>query len=172
MRELSLALDVLRWAAGFYLRHWRWVAGLSLVASVQRLAVVGGWLPPGPALASEVLVAGVRIALVVLVWRVALRGERPDWPGARAFARRHWPSLGWHLVLMSAAALVFDVGLEAAGALLPEAWRQTYLAVLLFAKNPTVIAFTVLWWVGVVRQAAVSRPVPAGATPSGSGPRP
>ncbi|MGM1062955.1 hypothetical protein [Saccharothrix sp. Mg75] len=167
MRELSLALDVLRWAAGFYLRHWRWVVGLSLVASAQRLVVVTRDLPPGLALASEVLVAGVRVALVVLVWRVAVRGERPDWAGARAFARRHWPSLGWHVVLMAAAALVFDVGLEGAGALLPEAWRRTYLAVLLFLKNPTVIAFTVLWWVGVVRQAAlggaaVSRPAPVG----------
>ncbi|XVV02943.1 hypothetical protein ACQPW3_37235 [Actinosynnema sp. CA-248983] len=38
------------------------------------------------------------------------------------------------------------------GGLLPADARQGYLAVLLFVKNPTVIALTFIWWVGLVRQ--------------------
>jgi hypothetical protein len=64
-------------------------------------------------------------------------------------------------VLLAVAVLVFDVVAEqVVGGLLPESARQTYLAVLLFVKNPTVIAFTFVWWVGLIRQVAVSRPVP------------
>jgi hypothetical protein len=159
--EFELAWSVPRWAAGFYRRHWRPIVGLSLVASVQRLVVVN-WtdeVPDGLAVASEVLVGAVRLTLVVLVWRLATRGERMRWANVRTFSRRHWPSLVWQLVLLSLAFLVFDVALEGVGALLPEAAAQTYLAVLLFVKNPTVIAFTMVWWVGLIRQAAGTVPV-------------
>jgi hypothetical protein len=80
-----------------------------------------------------------------------------------AFAARHWPSLVWQGVFLSVAFLVFDLGAEQGiGGLLPEAARQAYLAVLLFVKNPTVIAFTIVWWIGLIRQTAVSRPAPVG----------
>jgi hypothetical protein len=163
MSEFRLALEVLRWAGRFYLRHWAVIVGLSLIASVQRLVVVN-WtdeVPGGVASASEVVVVAARVLLVVVIWRLATKGERLRWADARAFAARHWPSLVWQGVLLAAAFLVFDLGAEqVVGGLLPEAARQTYLAVLLFVKNPTVIAFTFVWWVGLVRQAAVSRPVP------------
>ncbi|MFT7841316.1 hypothetical protein Q5530_34720 [Saccharothrix sp. BKS2] len=156
MAELRLALEVPRWAARFYLRHWPVVVGLSLVASVQRLVAVNRGLPGVAGFASEVVVLAARIALVVVVWRLAVRGERPRWAAARAFASHHRRSLLWQGAMLTAAFLVFDVGLESLGS------SPTYLAVLLFVKNPTVIAFTVVWWVGIVRQAAVSRPVPVG----------
>ncbi|OLF14814.1 hypothetical protein [Actinophytocola xanthii] len=161
--ELELAWSVPRWAARFFRRHWRPIVGLSLVASVQRLVVVN-WtdeVPEGLAVASEVLVALVRLALLVLVWRYATQGVRLRWSTARAFLTRHWPSLVWQVVLLSAAFLVFDVGLESLGGLFSESGAQTYLAVLLFLKNPTIIAFTLVWWVGVIRQVA-GEPVPAG----------
>ncbi|MFJ6677296.1 hypothetical protein ACIQMJ_39860 [Actinosynnema sp. NPDC091369] len=164
MAEWRLALEVPRWAGRFYARHWAVVVGLSLIASVQRLVVVnrGDHVPAGVALASEVLVMAARVLLVVVIWRLATRGERLRWADARAFATRHWPSLVWQGVLLAVAFLVFDVGAEqGVGGLLPESARQTYLAVLLFVKNPTVIAFTFVWWVGLVRQVAVSRLVPA-----------
>ncbi|MCC8250615.1 hypothetical protein [Saccharothrix luteola] len=163
MSELGLALEVPRWAARFYLRHWVVVVGLSLVASVQRLVVVnwGGLVPDGVAFASEVVVVAARVLLVVVIWRLATRGERLGWADARAFAARHWPSLVWQGMLLAVAFLVFDVVAEqVVGGLLPESARQTYLAVLLFAKNPTVIAFTFVWWVGLIRQVGVSRAVP------------
>ncbi|MFE9745172.1 hypothetical protein ACFYOT_09730 [Saccharothrix saharensis] len=163
MSEFGLALEVPRWAGRFYLRHWAVVVGLSLIASVQRLVVVnwGDHVPSGVAFASEVVVMAARVLLVVVIWRLATRGERLRWADARAFATRHWPSLVWQGVLLAAAFLVFDVGAEqVVGGLLPESARQTYLAVLLFVKNPTVIAFTFVWWVGLIRQVAVTRPVP------------
>jgi hypothetical protein len=153
--ELRLALEVPRWAAGFCARHWPVVVGLSLVGSVQRLVAVTRGLPGAAGFASEVVVLAARVALVVVVWRLAVRGAEPRWANARAFASRHWRSLLWQGALLSLAFLVFDVGLESLGS------SPTYLAVLLFVKNPTVIAFTVVWWVGLVRQAAVARPAPA-----------
>jgi di/tricarboxylate transporter len=163
--ELRLAVEVPRWAGRFYLRHWAVVIGLSLIASVQRLVVVnwGDVVPSGVAFASEVVVVAARVLLVVVIWRLATRGERLRWANARDFATRHWPSLVWQGVLLAAATAVFDFGAEqVVGGLLPESARQTYLAVLLFVKNPTVIAFTFVWLVGLVRQVAVSRPVPVG----------
>ncbi|MFI9012178.1 hypothetical protein ACIGNX_33545 [Actinosynnema sp. NPDC053489] len=163
--ELRLAWEVPRWAARFYRRHWVVVVGLSLVASVQRLVVVnwGGHVPGGVAFASELVVVAARVLLVVVVWRAATRGERLTWAAARSFAARHRSSLVWQAALLAVAFLVFDVGAErVVGGLLPEAARRTYLAVLLFVKNPTVIAFTLVWWVGLVRQVAVSRPAPVG----------
>ncbi|WP_367135405.1 hypothetical protein [Saccharothrix sp. HUAS TT1] len=165
MAELRLAFEVVRWAGRFYRRHWAVVVGLSLVASVQRLVVVnwGEHVPGAVAFASEVVVVAARVLLVVVIWRLATRGERLTWADARAFTTRHWPSLVWQGVLLAVAFLVFDVGTEQVlGGLLPESARQVYLAVLLFAKNPTVIAFTFVWWVGLVRQVAVSRPAPVG----------
>lgn len=165
MSELRLALEVPRWAGRFYARHWPLVVGLSLVASVQRLVVVnwGDEVPSGVAFASEGVVVAARVLLVVAIWRLATRGERLRWRNSTAFAARHWPSLVWQGAFLAAAFLVFDLGAEqVVGGLLPEAARQTYLAVLLFVKNPTVIAFTFVWWVGLIRQTAVSRPVPVG----------
>lgn len=155
MSELERALEVPRWAWRCYTGHLGLVLGLSSVASVQRLVVVN-WthkIPHGLALASEVVVLGARIALVVLVWRIAVRGRTPRWSAGRAFARRHWRSLLWQAAFLGAAFAVFEVLAEhVVSALLPEAARQTYLAVLLFVKNPTVIALTLLWCVGLVRQ--------------------
>lgn len=51
-----------------------------------------------------------------------------------------------------AAATVFNAGLEELAVLLPKDAQQTYLAILLFLKNPTIIAFAFVWLVGLVRQ--------------------
>jgi hypothetical protein len=153
-QEWRLALSVPRWAWRLYRRHLALVVGLSLVGSVQRLIVVN-WtdeIPPPIALASEVVVMAARLLLVVAVWRLATPRGRPSWSHTRAFVREHWLSLVLHATLVMAAALVFDAGLEGIGTLLPADRQQTYLAVLLFVKNPTIMAFTFIWLVGVVRQ--------------------
>ncbi|WP_216212265.1 hypothetical protein [Amycolatopsis aidingensis] len=167
--ELALALAVPRWAFRFYLRYLPVIGGLSLVPAVQRLVVVNwaeqlpGWL----ATATEVLVLGVRILLLVVIWRLAMRGvpeHQQRWGTASAFATAHWPSLVLQGVLLSLAFLTFDLLAEhAVAGLLPESARQGYLAVLLMLKNPTVIAFTFVWLVGMVRQVFGSGvPEPAG----------
>ncbi|SEC60509.1 hypothetical protein SAMN04489727_4371 [Amycolatopsis tolypomycina] len=155
MSELKRALEVPKWTWHCYTRHWRLVVGLSSIASIQRLIVVN-WtdrIPHGLALASEVVVMAARIALVVLVWRLAMRGLTLHWRAGRAFARNHWRSLLWQAAFLGAAVLVFEVLAEhVLSQLLPESARQTYLAVLLFLKNPTVIALTFIWCIGLIRQ--------------------
>ncbi|MET9231566.1 hypothetical protein [Lentzea sp. NPDC003310] len=155
MSEFGLALEVPRWTWRLYTRHLVMVVGLSAVASVQRLIVVN-WtdeIPSALATASEVVVLATRLALVVLVWRIAMRGLTLRWSAARDFTRRHWRSLVWQAGFLGAAFAVFEVLAEhVVSGLLPESARQTYLAVLLFLKNPTVIALTFIWWIGVVRQ--------------------
>jgi hypothetical protein len=158
-KEWRLALSVPRWAWQFYRRHVVLVVGLSLVASAQRLVVVN-WteeIPHAIALASEVVVTAARLLLLVAVWRLATPRGRVSWPHLRAFVAGHWLSLVLQFGLIMAAALVFDTGLEGAGALLPESARQTYLAVLLFVKNPTIIAFTFVWMVGLARQVLLAQ---------------
>lgn len=150
--EWRLAAAVPRWAWHLYRRRWPVIAGLSMVPSVQRLVVVN-WDVPGPAAAaSEVLVAVVRLALLVVVWRLAAPHGRLAWAHVRTFAKAHWPSLAIQGGLLMLAALIFDVGVESAGRWLPADAQRTYLAVVLFIKNPTIIAFTFVWLVGIVRQ--------------------
>lgn len=148
--EWRLACEVPRWAWRFYRRHLAVVVGLSLVPSVQRLVVVG-WELAGPvAAASEVVVMAVRLVLLVVIWRLAVPRGPLRWG---TFAAEHWPSLVIQGGLLAAAAMVFNTGLEeVVGGLLPESTRQTYLALLLFVKNPTIIAFTFVWVVGMVRR--------------------
>lgn len=161
MSELTLALEVPRWTWRCYTRHMAPVVALSAVASVQRLVVVNwtGEVDPALATASEFVVLAARLALVVLVWRIAMAGRTLRWGAARTFVRRHWRSLLWQVAFLSAAFTVFEVLAEhVVSGLLPESARQTYLAVLLFLKNPTVVALTLIWWIGVIRQVFEARP--------------
>ncbi|WP_309117643.1 hypothetical protein [Saccharothrix sp.] len=151
--ELRVAWEVPVWVWRFYLAHLSLVVGLSLIGSVQRLLAVNGWLPDVLSGPSEVLVALSRVGLVAVVAWLGLRDVRLSWPRAWEFATAHWVSLVWQGVLLSAAFLLFDVVLESVvGGLLPVEARQGYLAALLFVKNPTVIALTFIWWVGLARQ--------------------
>ncbi|WP_307793398.1 hypothetical protein [Amycolatopsis sp. MtRt-6] len=159
------------WTWRCYAGNWRPIVGLSSIASIQRLFVVNwtGQIPHGAALASEVVVLAARIVLVVLLWRLAMRGLTLRWSAGRAFARKHWRSLLWQSAFLGAAVLVFEVLAEhVLATLLPEPARQTYLAVLLFLKNPTVIALTLVWGIGLVRQVFRVRPAaePGAAEPS------
>ncbi|MBN6039173.1 hypothetical protein [Amycolatopsis sp. 195334CR] len=157
--ELALALRVPAWTWRFYLRHLPLVAGLSLIPSIQRLLVVGGDMPDGLVVASEALVGVVRLGLVVAVAWLAFRHTRPLFSNARAFVREHWRSLVVQGALLSIAFAVFDLFAEQVIAgLLPESARQTYLAWLLFLKNPTIIALTFIWWIGLVRQVFCTEP--------------
>ncbi len=145
--EVRRSLEVPRWTWRFYCRHLVLVVGLSLVGSVQRLMVVGRDSPiPTPwAVASEVLVMAARVLLVVVIWRIAFRGVPWRWADAGRFARTRWRALVLQAVLLAVAFLVFDVGAEALAG-------PDHLALLLFVKNPTVIALTIIWWIGVLRQ--------------------
>jgi hypothetical protein len=152
--ELRLAFTVPRWAWDFYRTHLPVVVGLSLVPSVQRLVVVnwGERFPPVVTVTSEVVVMAVRLLLVVMIWRLAEPKVALDVPRARRFVAAHRTSLQLQCFLFVLAILVFKVGPDRVGDLLPADERHPYLAVLLFLKNPTIIAFSLVWVVGTVRQ--------------------
>jgi hypothetical protein len=159
--ELKNELEVPLWAWRFYLRHLPIIVALSLVGSVQRLVAVHWGIPDPLATASEIVVMGTRLLLLVVIWRIAMRDTPWRWSNLSA---RHWRSLVIQGVLMSVAFLIFDVVAEGVvSGLLPQEARSAYLAVLLFVKNPTVIALTFVWWVGLARQMLrnTGQPAPA-----------
>jgi hypothetical protein len=143
--EFRKALEVPRWTLRFYGRHLPWVVGLSVVGSVQRLLVVNRDVPVPFAVASEVVVALARLVLVVLVVRFVFRGVSWKWANAKHFLHDRWRALVFQSALLAVAFLVFDQGLEAL------VGREN-VGLLLFIKNPTIIALTVIWEVGLARQ--------------------
>lgn len=148
-KEWQRASHIPRWAWRLYRKHWRVIVGLSLIPSVQRLVVVN-WedrIPQAAALASEGVVMLVRLALLVTVWRLAAPHGRLSW----AVTKSNWRGLAIQAGLLLLATLIFKFGLEVPGGWLPDDADQTYLAVLLFLKNPTIIAFTIVWSVGIVK---------------------
>jgi hypothetical protein len=156
--EVSLAAAVPRWAWTFYRRHLRLVVGLSLIPAAERVVVVlwGRQLPtPLPALLELV----AELARLILLYQIARRAILRDdelRPFGRVesarrlgrFARAHWPSLVVQLAMLAAAGVLFKVIPDGVAGDDPRK-----VALLLALKNPTVIAFTIIWWVGIIRQA-------------------
>ncbi|MEU8001872.1 hypothetical protein AB0B66_11980 [Catellatospora sp. NPDC049111] len=163
----SLSVEAARWALRFYAAHWPLVLGLSLIPSLQRFMVInyGDRLPAGVGPASEVLTAGVRILLVYLILRIAAVeagwshlgvGERWQRVGQGVDGRMRDFLL--QLLVLGIAFVVFDVLPETAISLwAPEERKDLLQAILVSVKNPTVIAMTILWMVGVGHQLAASR---------------
>jgi hypothetical protein len=161
--HLRLALEPPRWALAFYARHLLLVAGLSLVPAVERFGVAlwGDALSTPSRVALEVLAQGARVVLIVLVVRVAiLKDERVragrqlgDGRRVRAFLDHRWPGLLWQGALLLALFAVFSVVPEQVVPLwIPASGQDLYWALLLAVKNVTVIAVTLVWMVGAVRQ--------------------
>jgi len=143
--EFRRSWEVPRWALRFYGRHLVPVVGLSLVGSVQRLLVVNRDVPTTIAVTSEAVVLLARVVLVVLVVRWAFRDVDWKWSNAKGFLRDRWRSLVFQFALLVIAFLVFDQGLEALVG-------RDRVGLLLFLKNPTIIALTVIWEAGLARQ--------------------
>ncbi|WP_143175585.1 hypothetical protein [Cryptosporangium aurantiacum] len=142
------------------------VLGLSLVPTVQRFLVVHYDVPAAVAVGSEILVAGVRVLLVVLVVRLLAReltGEHGL--GGRAALRRLSTAIDarrgafwFQWIVLGAAFVVCDVLPNAAvAAWVPDGARDVVTATMVAVKNPTVIAFTVLWIVGIGRTLIVEQ---------------
>ncbi|MFE1468687.1 hypothetical protein [Nocardiopsis dassonvillei] len=161
--HLRLALEPPRWALAFYVRHLPLVVGLSLVPAVERFGVAlwGDALATPSRVALEVLAQGARVVLIVLVIRIAiLKDERVragrrlgDGRRVQAFLDHRWPGLLWQGVLLLALFAVFSVVPEQVVPLwIPASEQDLYWALLLAVKNVTVIAVTLVWMVGAVRQ--------------------
>src|SRR6266545_4843821 len=163
------AVQVPHWALAFYLRHWPLVAGICLVPATQRFVsqLWGSNLSAGASTALEVLAELARLLLVAVVVRVAILTDdrlRPLHAGealarVKAFTRTHWPSLGVQCLLLGAAVVAFDVFPErVVTRWIPDSAQPLYWAVLLAVKTLTVIAFTMIWLVGVLRQMLLHTP--------------
>lgn len=161
--EVRLAAEALRWAFDFYRRHLALVVGISLVPSAQRAVAQlwGSQLPGAVNVALEIVTAVARVVLFVLVLRLAILTEDrlrdvdvgESFRRMSAFARHHWRSLLLQGLLLLAAFTVFGLIPDFVIApRIPDHAQPTYWAVLLAVKNPTIIAFTIIWEIGVVRQ--------------------
>jgi hypothetical protein len=156
---LVLSAEAARWALRCYARHFWLVFGLSIVPTGQRFVAVrfGDDLPAAVGIAGEVLTGVARALLVFLVLRIAVRDAglaglsvRDRWQRfAAGLEQRRWDFVTQFLVVGIAFA-VFDLLPMAAVSLWVPADRQEIVnAVLVSVKNPTVIAVTILWMIGI-----------------------
>ena len=161
--DFKTAVDVPQWAFRFYIKHILLIAGISAVPSIERFLIL--YFEPGWSdfwlIALEVLVESLRIVLLWLIVRLAigkaeqLKGidRKERWIRVKAFLKHRWLNIVFQLLLMMVATLLFDVFLEQViGTFVPETARNRYLALLLAIKNPTVIAWFMVWLVGIPRQ--------------------
>ncbi|MEU4834617.1 hypothetical protein [Streptosporangium sp. NPDC023615] len=174
-----LGRDAARWGARFYLRHAGLVVGLSMVPALQRFVSIrwGAGLPDAAAVTGEAITAASRVLLAYMIIKLAIVDDpalRPfeaegRWRRLGRFAGRRRSDVAAQFLLLGAAFALFDILPETAiGAWVPEDARETVLSVLVSAKNPTVIAFTMVWMVGVARRMILDAPAPVRAPVSGT----
>lgn len=152
MKELAHAAAT--WAGGFYLHHFTLVFGLSLIPTVQRFAVVRWGPPPAVSVTTEVLVAVARVLLVVVAVRLMIAstglGAATAWSRLKAGIDADPVAFWGQWVLLAVAFLIFDVLPNALIAtVVPEPSRDLVTAWLVALKNPTIIACTMLWMIGI-----------------------
>jgi hypothetical protein len=154
---LTLGGAALRWALRFYASHFWLVFGLSLVPTVQRFLVIRFDPPAAISWSSEALTMAARLLLVYLVVRLmaaefAPRSASDRWNLFTAGVSLRLRAFLLQFVLLGIAFVIFDV---VPGLLISELVAQDrqdlWRSVLVSAKNPTVIAMTILWMVGVGR---------------------
>lgn len=147
---LALGGGALRWALHFYAAHFWLVFGLSMVPAVQRFLLVrsGDSLPTAIVWGGEALTMAARVLLVYLVLRLMVAEFGPmsiaqRWRLFTAGVDNRLRDFLLQFVLLGLAFAVFDV--------LPRLLIKVDESILLAVKNPTVIAMTILWMVGVGR---------------------
>lgn len=185
---LTLARRAAGWSLRFYLRHFWIVVGLSTVPTLQRFVVVrfGRELPDWLNVTTEVLTAGIRLLLIFVIIRLTARedavlrslGGRGVWERFSGFVHGERAAFLVQFLVLGAAFTVFDILPNAMiAAWVPDARAQDVQSVLVAAKNPTVIALTMVWMVAVVREivremghatqplTADEEPAPGGSAP-------
>ena len=161
--NFNLAFAVPVWALWFYIRHFLWVAGISLIPSLHRFLMVyfqpdwpGFWLT-----LLEIMVMACRLLLLVLIFRIAILGDpvigslskQERKTRIHAFFRYRWLSLVFQFLLLLCATMIFDIFPERIlSSFLPPSMQHLYLAILLGIKNPTIIAWVLTWMIGIPRQ--------------------
>ncbi|GAA3836537.1 hypothetical protein GCM10022226_68120 [Sphaerisporangium flaviroseum] len=172
---LRLSRDAARWGARFYLRRFVIVFGLSTVPTVQRFVAVrwGQDLPTSVNVTAEIVTAASRLLLLYVIVKLAFGGDpevgrltrETRWERLGRFIDHRRSDFAVQFLVLGAAFVVCDV--------LPtmaiEQWvtgdvREWVTATLVAVKNPTVIAFTMIWMTAVARQMIVSE-TPQAAMP-------
>ena len=151
------AWQAARWTWRFYQRHWPVIVGISLIPATERL-VSQLWGEDRPAVLMETITGVARLVLVAVILVLLNRETRASRPhGAErrghpmAYLRTRWLDLVFQLLEIGVLAVVFDVIPEQVIApLVPERYQHLYIGLLLAVKNPTVIAFTMVWVIGTV----------------------
>ncbi|RLP86439.1 hypothetical protein EAD98_28730 [Micromonospora sp. CV4] len=158
---LALSWAALRWATHFYARHFWIVFGLSMIPTVQRFIAVrySDDLPAAAQIGGEILTGLARLLLVYVVLRLAFRepglanltlGER--WLRLTAGINERVRDFWFQFLVLAAAFVVLDILPTAAIALwVPDERQNLVSSVLVSVKNPTVIAYTILWMLGIGR---------------------
>ena len=156
-----ISMEALRWALHFYAQHLVLVLGISLVPALQRFVTVSGLVPSGPLSAGvgEVLTAAARLVLVGAALVLMLRELNPPvlslregWRGFEAGLEGRIGAFLLQFVFLALAFAFFDlVPTWAVSSLVAEEQRDLAAAIVLAVKNPTVIALTFLWLVGLAR---------------------
>jgi hypothetical protein len=168
---LALGGAALRWALRFYASHFWLVFGLSLIPSVQRFLVIRFDLPAAVSWGSEALTMAARVLLVYLVLRLmaaefGLLSVRERWNLFTAGIDLRLRDFLLQFVLLGIAFVVFDVIPGLLISQLAQDQQNLWQSVLVSAKNPTVIAMTILWLAGVGRTLMRSAVADGAATPT------
>lgn len=150
---MRLTTDAASWALRFYRDHFLLVFGLSLIAGLQRFVSVrfGEDLPLLSGFSGEMVTMAVRLLLVALILRIAFGAVAPPrWKRVTAGIDRDQKSFYLQFVVLAVAFAIFDLLPNAAmSAWVPESRQDLATAIVLLVKNPTVIAFTLLWMTGI-----------------------
>jgi hypothetical protein len=164
LRQVDTAVEVPRWAFTFYLKHLPLVVGISLIPAMQRVvwSLWGKQLPAEVNVVLEMVTNAARLVLIVVIARLASadpgagRGPVAERRGVWAFLWARWPSMIIQVALIGCLAFVFDFIPERVIAPhVPPSANGEYWAALLGLKNLTVIAYTMIWLIGSIRQAVV-----------------
>lgn len=162
MRDvIRTARDAAIWAMRWYMARFLVVVGISMVPTVERFVRVwyADHLPGVAVVAGEILTNAARVALIV----IAVRAMLAEPATAAAPGVNRWRLVGQaidarpvrfygQIGVLAIAFAIFDILPNAAVPLVvPDSDQAMVSAVLVAVKNPTVIAFTMLWMVGVVR---------------------
>lgn len=156
---LRVARDAANWSIRLYFNKFWPIVGVSMIPTVQRFWLVGQTESPSTALtvAGEILAQGSRVLLVWLLLRYVFTGHpalatltvQQRWDRFTTFVDRHTGAFVTQFGVLALAFLAFDRLPDLLmTALVPADDLPLITAIVVAAKNPTVIALTLVWMCG------------------------
>lgn len=167
--SIRTAVEVPRWAIGFYRAHLLLVVAISLVPAAHRFVLVlWGWNLPFPVnVVVAILTPAARLLLIgVIIWLALVRDDTLSQLSSEdrqrrmtAFISTRWPSLIVQVCLIVGSLIIFNyIPEQILSRWIPDTIEPIYFATLLAVKNLTVIAIMMIWMVGIGRQMMLYSP--------------